>query len=206
MIHVYPGMGGTSAMFGPEWRQSIRGQYHDWPSLEEPASLRQLAVQLIERHNIQDGDQVIGTSLGGIVACEIARIRRLDRLVLISSAAHPREIHSLLEFFHPLIHLTPLRFLNRCADRIPSELTRMFAQNDPRFIRAMVRAIFDWEGAAADTPMLRLHGKWDFVIPAPSRIDHLINGGHLIVMTHATACLRLLHPHLGDSSAQAIPE
>jgi hypothetical protein len=57
----------------------------------------------------------------------------------------------------------------------------------------MCAAIFEWEGLGEDviTP-LRIHGRSDRVIPLPSHVDLVLDGGHLIAMTHAEECVRFL--------------
>jgi hypothetical protein len=40
--------------------------------------------------------------------------------------------------------------------------------------------------------MIRIHGRNDLVILPPKRADLLLNGGHLIAMTHAKECVAFL--------------
>ena len=57
----------------------------------------------------------------------------------------------------------------------------------------MCRAIFTWPGL--DTTRLRplrIHGRRDRVIPPPATADLLLEGGHLIAMTHAAECVACL--------------
>jgi len=176
-------------MFGPQWRERIRGNYHDWPKWGGETTVREMAETIVERDHIEDGDQIIGTSLGGIVACEIGKLKKLDLVVLIASAKRKEEIQGLLELLHPLAKLAPLQFIKACAGKVPMELAEMFSESDPDFIRAMVRAIFKWDGVGPDVPLFRIHGTRDHVISSPGTVDCLIEGGHLIVMTHAEQCI-----------------
>ena len=65
----------------------------------------------------------------------------------------------------------------------------MFAESDPEFVRAMCTAIFQWDGLGeTNTKVFRLHGRHDLVIPPPPRVDLLLEGGHLVAMTHAEEC------------------
>ena len=130
-----------------------------------------------------------GTSLGGMVACEIANQLRLESLVLIGSAKHKREINTLLRTLAPLVDLTPLEFIKKTAGKLDTQLTEMFAQSEPRFIRNMCKAIFKWDGLKADPKLLRIHGTQDHIIPIPLDTDVRIDGGHLIVMKNAEACV-----------------
>jgi pimeloyl-ACP methyl ester carboxylesterase len=142
---------------------------------------------------INDGDFLIGASLGGMVACEITRIRKISRLYLIGSAIKKEEINTLLTLIHPLAQIAPIDWLRVSAGMFPTELAQMFSNAEPSFIRAMCSAIFTWEGLAPHTAnVLRIHGKHDLVIPPPQTVDLLIDGGHLISMTHAAECVEFI--------------
>jgi hypothetical protein len=73
---------------------------------------------------------------------------------------------------------------------MPSDLARMFAGSEVSFVRQMCKAIFEWEGSGkVSPPCMRIHGRHDRVIPPPPRVDLLLDGGHLVSMTHAKACV-----------------
>jgi len=189
MIHLYPGMGANASMFGPLWRSNVQGEFHNWPEWSGEDSIAEIAAVIIKRDRIRPGDTIIGTSLGGIVACEIANQMKLERLILIGSAKNKSEINGILKALHPLLKLTPLTFLKMSASKIPGDLTQMFSQTDPKFLREMTKAVFNWQGLREDVPTTRIHGKKDLVIPPPEKVDSLLDGGHLIVMTHAKECI-----------------
>ena len=190
MIHVLPGMAADHAMYPAAWQALPDSRFHDWPAHAGETSIAALAGRVAEEAGIRDGDVVIGTSLGGIVACELAKSRRLGGLFLVSSAIRKEEISGLLALLHPLAGLAPIEFIQRAAGKIPNELTATFSRSDAAFIRATCRAIFEWEGLDASriTP-LRLHGQWDPVIPLPAGVQRVLNGGHLIARTHAQECV-----------------
>lgn len=189
MKHFYPGMGATSGMYHGPWRELEGSVFHDWPKSKGESSISGLAKRLIYEHRIQKGDTVVGTSLGGIVGCEIANQIELEKLVLIGSAVSKEEINRLLKLLHPLIDLAPLPFIQFSAGSLPSDLCTMFSEGDPEFIRNMCKAVFQWNGLQAEVELLRIHGKGDRVIPLPDGISSPIAGGHLIVMTHALECI-----------------
>jgi hypothetical protein len=142
---------------------------------------------------INDGDVMIGASLGGMVACEITKIRKISRLYLIGSAVRKEEISRLLAVLHPLVQVAPVDWLRISAGKIPMELAQMFTSTETPFVRAMCAAIFKWEGLVPNTTkVFRLHGRHDFVIPPPKTVDLLIDGGHLISMTHAEECTEFI--------------
>jgi len=189
MIHALPGMGADHRMYPAPWTCIPDFAPHDWMHYTGEKSLNEIARSMCDAHNINDGDVLIGASLGGMVACEITKIRKISRLYLIGSAVRKEEISTLLAVLHPLAQVAPLDWLRISAGKIPMELTQMFTSIEPAFVRAMCTAIFKWEGLGkSTTKVLRLHGKHDFVIPPPKDVDLLIDGGHLISMTNAAEC------------------
>jgi hypothetical protein len=97
---------------------------------------------------------------------------------------------------HPLADLAPIEWLRSAASKLPSELARMFADADASFVRAMCSAVFQWEGLGpTHVQLFRIHGRRDLVIPAPERVDLLLDGGHLISMTHARECVEFVRVH-----------
>lgn len=127
MQFVLPGMGATSGMFSGPWREIDNTAFLDWPTDSEAQSIEALASEVIRRFGIQAEDTVVGTSLGGIVACEISNQLKLNHLILIGGATNKDEINSLLRIFSPLVDLTPLSFIQQSAGTFPSDLTHMFS-------------------------------------------------------------------------------
>lgn len=183
--HIYPGMGATAAMYPEEWRELISSRFHNWPRWSGEKTIEDIAARIIDEHGIVAGDKVIGSSLGGIVACEVANQIELSDLVLIGSAVSQSEVSGLLKLLHPLVDMTPMRWIQFSSGKIPHDLSVMFADSDPEFIRHMCKAIFTWDGLNASVPLTRIHGRKDHIIPPSESVDYLIDGGHLIAMTHA---------------------
>ncbi|ALC15256.1 alpha/beta hydrolase family protein [Desulfuromonas soudanensis] len=189
MIHALPGMGADRRMYPEPWPSIQDFVAHDWVRYSGERSLSGIARSMCDFCRINDGDTLIGASLGGMVACEITKIRKISRLYLIGSAVRKEEISRLLAVLHPLAQLAPVDWLRISAGKIPVELAQMFSSAEAPFLRAMCAAIFKWEGLGQSrTTVVRLHGRQDFVIPPPEAVDLLIDGGHLISMTHAAEC------------------
>ena len=200
MIHVLPGMGADHRMYSaPAWQRLADTHFINWPDHHGETSIAAIASRVIAEAKISEGDVVVGSSLGGIVGCEIARTVPLKALVLIGGAKDKAEISGLLTLLHPLARLAPLEFIQISAGKFPSELTRMFNQSQASFIRAMCAAIFDWSGLdESRIKPLRIHGKHDHVIPMPAQVNLALDGGHLIAMTHAEECVRFINASITD--------
>jgi hypothetical protein len=193
MIHALPGMGADERMFPSPWNSLPGFVGHNWKPCANKKSLAAVAETICTAGSINDGDSLIGASLGGMVACEITKVRKIKTLYLIGSATHKEEINSILQILHPLAPVAPIDWLRFSAGKIPHELSQMFADADPSFIRAMCAAIFQWQGLAdSSARVYRIHGKYDLVIPPPKNVDLSLNGGHLISITHATECVNFM--------------
>ncbi|MEM7388178.1 MAG: hypothetical protein AAF514_24860 [Verrucomicrobiota bacterium] len=165
-----------------------------WPSGFPGDGLSDLARFLISREGIQAGDWVTGSSLGGMVACEISRFVDVGKVVLIGSAWGTEEINPLLGQLSCLARLLPLRLFQVMARYVvPGRLAAMFAAVDREFMRAMFGAMFSWEGDQGRERPFRIHGSRDSVIFCPVEVDVRIEGGgHLISMSHSEACVEAL--------------
>jgi len=196
-IHALPGMGADKRMFPAPWTNLPDFVAHDWGCYSGETTLAEMAASMCTACDIRDGDVLIGASLGGMVACEIAKIRDICTLYLIGSAAHKEEVSKLLRLLHPLAQIAPLDWLMITAGKMPREVTQMFADAEPEFIRSMCSAIFNWEGlGGAAVDVVRIHGRHDLVIPAPSFTHLLLDGGHLLSMTHAEACTEFVRARI----------
>ncbi len=177
-------------MYPDPWQTLPGFTAHDWMRHSGQTTLTQVACSMVESCHIKDGDAIIGSSLGGMVACEISKIRKIPRIYLIGSAVHKGEVSTLLSALHPLAKLAPFDLLRFSASKFPAELAQMVSEMETSFIRAMCEAVFQWEGlGASSTLAIRLHGKFDLIIPPPKIPDLLLNGGHLISITHAQKCV-----------------
>ena len=193
MIHALPGLGADHRMYPPVWQKLPGFKAYDWPRYGGETTIADVAAALAEHCRIRDGDGAVGSSLGGMVACEISKIRRLDSLFLLGSATRPEEVGRLLGALHPLVHVAQIDWLRLSAASIPHEFARMFSGIEATFVRAMCDAIFKWRGLGETaTPVFRVHGKHDHVIPPPARVDLLLDGGHLISMSHADECVAFI--------------
>ena len=191
-------------MYSGPWRTLADAVFADWPRYRGETRIEAVARRVVEEEGVKDGNTVVGASLGGMVACEIAAIMKLQNLILLGGVCHPDEINGLLKLFHPLARLAPLEFIQRLSGKAPGELARMFVGVDPEFVRAMCLAVFDWEGLGEDVIRpIRIHGETDLVVPLPERVDKALAGGHLISMTHARECVDwLVEQGLVESRAE----
>jgi len=168
---LLPGMGATSAMYDA-LRSEIEFEvsFPDWPVYRGEPTYRDVAKRVIDEYAISEGDIVGGASLGGMVALEIAKLRRPKIIVLLGSAVNSREVQSALSILSPLAAAAPVTLMQILAGKHHSLTAKMFSQSDPEFIRKMCLYLPSWPGYSGSRECLfRLHGRKDRIIPCPAR-------------------------------------
>jgi pimeloyl-ACP methyl ester carboxylesterase len=193
MIYALPGMGADRRVFPGAWQELVDVKFVEWAPYASARSIPDLGAMIAEGEGISDGDSLLGTSLGGMVACEIAKLRRIERLVLVAGAVGRDEISGLLSMLRPLAPYAPVKLVKAVSSSVPGDLAGMMGNADEEFVRSMCAAILDWQGLGGPhSGLIRIHGKRDFVILPPGKADLLLAGGHLIAMTHARECVEFL--------------
>lgn len=157
---------------------------------------------------------LVGVSFGGVLALEVAQVRPLARVVLISSFISPKELPWLGRVARAtgLHHLVPpqlLPWLPRVAQwffgvkngREYHLLRQILRDTDPAFTRWAIARLLRWPGRTTPAA-LRIHGTHDRLLPAgAAHSQHLLPGGHLIVISHAAAISRILNQLAAETAA-----
>ena len=202
--YILPGMGADATMYGGPWRDLDNFIYLDWPVYNGEKTLGEVAEKLIKVHQIEQGDIVGGSSMGGMVALEIAECLSTPHVVLIGSAMHPDEINPFLTMLAPLAKVTPIKLAQAISGPSVSSLGNIGAimmKADPEFLQAMCVAISKWKGSEFPlSKIARIHGTRDHVIRCPEHCHRIEGAGHLLAMTHPDECVRwikLLEQEIG---------
>jgi len=189
-------MGANSSMYDPLRKElSFEINFINWPKYNGEKTYTATARRVIEENGIKDDDIVGGSSLGGMIAMEIARQKRLTAVVLIGSAISMAEVQGILTILAPVAARTPISLVQSLAGKHNNIITKMFAEADSQFIKAMCQHLPQWPGAKnLEVPFFRIHGQKDHVIPCPKAGAEIIsNAGHLIAITHARECGEFLN-------------
>ena len=80
---MLPGMGATAAMYnGLKHKIGFPIDFLNWPPYRGEKTYADVARRIIAEHAITGNDVVGGSSLGGMVALEIAQLtKRIERLI-----------------------------------------------------------------------------------------------------------------------------
>lgn len=191
MKYLLPGMGANSNMYSGPWREIEDCCFIDWPPYNREKSVTDLASRLIEIHHIRPEDIVIGSSMGGMIAIEMANIMGLKLVILIGSATSPIELSLLSKLLMPLSFMPVVLLSQLIASISKDSISQMYSKSDPEFIVKMSKAVLNWHGYNCDNTQIgRIHGKKDKFITCPNDCETIDNGGHLIAITHAHECVK----------------
>ncbi len=185
---ILPGMGASAAMYNAlKHKVDFEINFLNWPVYRGEKTYSEVARRVVSDYNINDGDIVGGSSLGGMVALEIADIINPEAIILLGSAVSSKEVQNLLSLLSPLASITPISDVQLLVGKNKNLVSSMFADSDTEFIRAMCQHLNSWSGYRGSLEkVFRLHGRKDLIIPCPaSGCDVVEDAGHLLAITHA---------------------
>jgi pimeloyl-ACP methyl ester carboxylesterase len=192
VVFLLPGLGANADLFSDDpWPFPTRAVGYSAPSSPD-MGFSEYALQLIAENDIRAGDSLIGVSLGGMLAFEIARHLPIRKLTLISSCTDSRQIQPCIRRLRPLSRLIPWRLVQRAPfpSWILSESRRrglaMFRVADTEFLPwACIHAAV-WRCPADHPDVMQIHGDRDPVFPISRQVvHHTVHGGdHLMVLSH----------------------
>ena len=177
-------------------------------------ALPHYAARLAEAVPPDQACWLVGVSFGGVLALEVARLRPLARVVLVSSFAGPRELPWLgrLARATGLYRLLPPQLLPKLpalaswffgvkTTRDRQLLTQILRDTDPDFTRWAIARLLQWPGRP-EVPTIRIHGTDDRLLPhGAARSQYRLPGGHLIIISRAPEISRLLNELATGQSA-----
>ncbi len=191
-IHLIPGIGGTADMFR-DYRFPFPVQTLEFlPPPAKDCDFTAYARFFAERHGIAAGDALVGMSLGGLMACEVAKQMLIRKLVLVSSGTRAEHINGLLRRMSLLSPHVPFALLQRLTvpvglfGSVRRRTLAMFKASDAAFLRWACWNAPRWEGLKEHPDLIQIHGGWDPVFPPrlqAGRLHHLLpRAGHITLM------------------------
>jgi pimeloyl-ACP methyl ester carboxylesterase len=174
---------------------------------EETDTISAYAQKLINHYEITDGSVVVGNSLGGIIAIEIAKQVALSKVILISSIKTSNEAPGYFSFFRhfPLYKIIPARLMNSVGFLTQPVFGKMSNENawlfndmlkktSPVFMKWAMKAVLNWNNKVIPEDVIHIAGDKDFVFPFKKIKDPiLIKGGtHIMIISNAGQINKIL--------------
>jgi len=181
----------------------------DWIDPHKTDTLTTYAQKIIYQYDIRPNSIIIGTSLGGIIAIEIAKKIDLKKVVLISSIKTIAERPGYFAVFRalpiykffpesslPVIALLIKPVFGKIAGNDAWLFQDMLRKSSPAFVKWAMGAILKWDNQILPPNVYHIHGDNDHVFPSRN-IKHatIIKGGsHIMIFDKAKQVNKWLKP------------
>ena len=185
--------------------------YLDWITPAKNESLIDYARRFSSLIKNDDAFILIGLSFGGMLACEIAKLRNPLKTIIISSLGSSTELPWYFRRagrfgLHKAIPVKLLKagtiFKNMmgAASKEDKAIIINYAKfADPNLVRWSLHAIVNWNQPQRLPGIIHLHGSNDLMLPL--RYTHpnyvIKNGGHLMIFNKADEVNKILNEVLG---------
>lgn len=211
-VYFISGLGADGRVFRhiqlPEGFEPV---FLDWLKPHQNESLKDYAVRLARSINTAEKFVLVGLSMGGMMAIEIAKLYHPVLTILISSiscSAHLpfyfRAASKLrLQKLVPISLLKSGSFIKRFFTTEQSEdkklLRQIIRDTDPAFIRWAMNAILHWDCKDFSGSHIHIHGSTDLILPMRfTKPTHVIpKAGHMMILTKPMEINRILNQELG---------
>jgi pimeloyl-ACP methyl ester carboxylesterase len=186
----------------PEAYQPV---YVDWIAPEEKENIQSYTRRLSQIIDYTEPFILIGVSFGGIIACELSKITRPQKVVIISSVTTDAEIpylYKLVGKFY-LDRYLPYKYMLKANNALfwlfgpltsdaKTLLEDIIHDTDRRFFKWAISQIIRWKNDARPQNLLQLHGKKDKIFWNSNAQYYIDGGGHFMVYTHGDLINSLL--------------
>jgi pimeloyl-ACP methyl ester carboxylesterase len=198
----------------------LRGTVHYLPWLppadpDEPITA--YAARMAAAVPVEQRCWLVGVSFGGTVALEMARLRPLALVALVSSIPGADQLPPLLKLIRAtgvqhwlppqILKLTPRlgQWYFGVGGGAEYELFRqILLDQEPRYTRWAIRSLFRWDSRDIG-PSVQIRGTHDRVFPpGPAKVEYLVQGGtHFMVYSRAPEIARILNDLASQFTAEA---
>ena len=182
----------------------------DWIQPKKNESLASYALRLAEKIETKEKFALVGLSMGGMIASEIAKKYKPVITILLSSVPTYKQFPAVFKIayqtkLHKIIPTSLLKSVSIIKHFFSAEdpkdkivLRQIVKDSDKVFIRWALGAIFQWKNEDIPDSLWHIHGTNDKVLPIRNtKPTHTIKkGGHLMVMSRAGELNKIIGPLL----------
>lgn len=206
-IYFISGLGADERIF--QWLRydGYRPVHIRWISPERGESIEHYTERLIAQ--IEDEQPiVVGLSFGGMIAIEIGKQIKTEKVILLSSVKNRAEIPLYFKMFRvlPIHRVAPFKsllwafywlaywlFSPEGTDQ-KALLKTVLIETDPHFLKWALHKVVVWRNDEVPENLVHVHGKRDRIFPCRFVTpDYTVeNSGHLMVMNRAEEISNLL--------------
>lgn len=206
-VFLIPGLGADSRAYDfinlPGY-ETVRA---DWIEPDKTDTLKTYSQKLIRQYNITSDCIVIGNSLGGMVAMEVAQLIPVKKTILISSIKTIDEAPAYFAFFRalPVYKIIPGKLLTSIGGlarvvfgKMDKNLLWLFKdmlqKSSPRFIKWAMYALLHWQNKTIPPNVYTITGDKDLMFNYKRIKDAIIikGGTHIMIVDRAAEISRII--------------
>lgn len=204
-IYLVSGLGADERIFEYLDLQSYKKTCLNWIIVKEDETLEQYAARLCEQIKVEN-PVLIGVSFGGMVAVEIGKLIKTEKIILISSAKTKEDIPMHYRVmgavnFNKLMPMGRMKdlygiiaWLFGVSDKKERALLEdILSSTDERFVHWAIDQIINWENTTLLPNAVLIHGTGDRLL-SNSKPDYSIkDGGHFMIVNRCREVSAILN-------------
>lgn len=213
-VYFLSGLGADKRAFQFLKLPGYQLHYLDWLNPDPRETIdhyaQRLASAITAKHPV-----LVGLSFGGIMAIEVSKWVKVEKVILISSPKTQLELPIYLQIFRwfPVYYAIPPRLLKRIMllvmdwffsinSREESLLLKtILLDTKDDFLRWAIDIVLHWNQTEAIENVYHIHGRGDRIFPLRFlKADTLIEGGHFMIVNQAERISALLRQIIGDAT------
>lgn len=219
-LYLIPGLGADHRLFGKLDLSGHTVHYLDWPTMPAGSTMTEYAKALAAQVDTTRPHVLIGVSMGGMVAQELAALTKPVKVIIISSWKGPQEMPRqirLLRGTHPERILTPMILKQtlpiarwQMGIESPEDIAlfdQLITVHNIDQLKGQINACVTWTGPGEPVEhVVHIHGDHDRLMPIANVKDaRIVTGGsHFMVFNKAKEVGELLRSELGPSPDPSI--
>jgi pimeloyl-ACP methyl ester carboxylesterase len=208
-IYFISGLGADERVF--EWltlQKRYACAYIQWLEPYKRETLLHYAERLKEQIHENEAFVLIGVSFGGVVAIELAKKLKPEKVIIISSIPKASfmplylrligksGIHQLLPaFLLKNVNFLTYYFFGVQGTKEKTLLKTIIQETNAKFLKWAISRILYWQSEITMDKLIHIHGTADKILPLPHSINVIPveGGGHFMIVTHAAEIDQILH-------------
>lgn len=209
-IYLIPGQAYTSEIFKNIDINGYDYKYIEWIEPKKKESFKNYSERMSKKIIYNENLVLIGHSLGGLVALEIASFMKTSKVILISSMKSRKEMPFLLRLVKPLgiyifisrlLGVNTIKYWGKRHDFVTKEdqslFKRMILKHSNKYLRWSFKNLSAWKAPEInpETKIIHIHGTKDRTFPFKKIIKPVIaveNGSHIMVYKKGEEVTRVL--------------
>nr|WP_319502864.1 alpha/beta hydrolase [uncultured Draconibacterium sp.] len=213
-VYLIPGQGADARLYkNLELDTAFQVKHIDYFTPEKGWDMETFARELSKQIDTTENFSIIGVSLGGMLATEMADFLHPEKVIIISSAKSRKEFPGRYRFQKviPVYWVVP-GFAIKIGAKILQPLVEpdrnkdketfksMLHNKDPKFLKRTTTMIITWKRESYNDDIIHIHGDLDKTLP-PRFVDfdYLVeDGSHMMVLTRGALISELVNQILNE--------